>query len=618
MFTKNWTTWKIPRLFGLVMFIFLSFNQPSYALDRVPWSQLSYYLTENGVTLKKLPLRDCPLGLNEAAPSHNVIQVIANTLYEWQEYEFDLGGGQDQLAISMLRPEKKRLNVAEAQVLLTASASLQGLQEQTRLRAERQLNFIAPPDNRSPGRMPGPGKLTTQNTLRSSTQGTDDRTRVGEHTQQYPYNTIANLDFVSEGESYTGTGFLISATCVLTAGHNLYWPPATDYPWSSQMSITPAQQQPYTGANLIRPYGSISSNDLRTNQNYVKEYNVINEPSEYDYGAIILGSTFSGINTFMALEFDGLPPTVNATGYPGHVRDEQTHDMWQSSGIVYRTRGAQKQIIDFAAFVSSGNSGGPIWYYNRFSDTNRVVGIVTWQDALFDSGVRLTSLNHDLILKWLNESSVSTYNHHYYIPLFLTGNNNWTGLGLTNHNNAVNDIKVEYYTSDGGPAGSEFAQLQANGQIAFACNPTTSESGWIKVSATLPLYGLALIGDTTPSTLFDIDFQGTLHQHLILPHLAADGEEWNSTAILCNPNPSVATVTYTFYEPEKGTPSRAQTTIPAWGSINDDLKTRFGKILTGGHIMIDSTQPLAGFLLYDSSFSGKNNWKAGLSAMPLQ
>ncbi|RLB70529.1 MAG: hypothetical protein DRH03_07010, partial [Deltaproteobacteria bacterium] len=197
------------------MFIFLSFNQPGFALDKIPWSQLSYYLTENGVTLKKLPLRDCPLGLNEAAPSHNVIQVIANTLYEWQEYEFDLGGGQDQLAISMLRPEKKRLNVAEAQVLLTASASLQGLQEKTRLRAERQLNFIAPPDNRSPGRMPGPGKLTTQNTLRSSTQGTDDRTRVGEHTQQYPYNTIANLDFVSEGESYTGTGFLISATCVL-------------------------------------------------------------------------------------------------------------------------------------------------------------------------------------------------------------------------------------------------------------------------------------------------------------------------------------------------------------------------------------------------------------------
>ena len=598
-------------LFSIAVCIFFNLVGPSQAQDVISWSQLPYCLEKEGIPLKDLPLCDCPLGLNEDTPSHHVVQVIGNTLYEWREYEFKNSEGKVQLALAMLRPEIKRLNSREAQILLTASSGW----HQPTVMPNRQGSVIAPPEEERQTRMPG-----NRIAKRTASSGEDTRIRVGDLAEQYPFNTIAFLDFLSEGIPYTGTGFLISATCVLTAGHNVYWPPAAEGDeWSSEMSVTPGQQQPDTGANLIRPYGSISSDDLYTNIDYANEPNVIEEKSEYDYGAIILGSTFPGLDTdtFMLLEFDTSPASVNVAGYPGEVRGEQSYDMWFAAGSVYGTSGDQNQIIDFGAFCSGGNSGSPIWYRHEATGENRVIGIVTWQDSTFDSGVRLTSLNKDLILEWLEASSLYNYNYTYYVPYFLTLDNNWTGLALANHNNTRNNIKIEYFSTQGKPVGSAFDTLEANGQTALGCTPIGADQGWIKVSSTLPLYGLALLGNSTPSTLFDMDLQNSLQQQFILPHLAADGQNWRSLAIMCNPNPTAATVTYTYYA-QDGSSTSTQATIPAWGSLEDDLKTRFNQNLSGGHILIQSSQPLAGFLLYDSSCYGQSNWKGGLSAMPLQ
>ncbi|MCK5916607.1 MAG: hypothetical protein KAG92_10745, partial [Deltaproteobacteria bacterium] len=395
----------------------------------------------------------------------------------------------------------------------------------------------------------------------------------------------------------------------------VYWPAAEDEAWSEQLTITPGQSQLQENTPLFQPYGSISSDNLYTNPYFPDAADLLTQPSEHDYACVILDQAFSGINTFMPLEFNALPARVKTAGYPPLVQGEtNSQDMWFTSGAVLGTRGENEQIIDFDVYISGGHSGSPIWYYDEISQENRVIGIVTWKNGTSASGVRLTDMNKRFISEWLTMGS-SDYKHTYYIPYFAVTESIWSGLALANHNNRENDIQIEYFAPDGSPAGSKIFTLEKYGQTAFPCAPNFA-FGWVRISSSMPLYGLQLIGNLNPSTLFDIDMQASLNKKLILPHLAADGENWRSIAVFCNPNSVEAKITYTYYDPETGAATNATTTIPAWGRDIHELKERFGKDLNGGHILVQSTQPIAGFLLYDSSFTGENNWRAGLNAIP--
>ncbi len=586
---------------------------PCRAGDRISWEQLPCYLENQKIELKDLAVIDAPAGLNENSPSHNIIQVIANTLYEWNEYEFFTAPGETVRALSLKRPKKMRLSATEARVLLTASSCL--LQkENLSPKIPTRTGTVAAAQLRRKTRFVG-----ISSNLRRTEYIEDNRVRVGNKVTEYPYNTITYLSFLSEGEPYSATGFLASESCLLTAGHNVYWPLTDDYPWSEQMAITPGQNQARENTSVYMPYGSISSDDMYTNSDFPEAEDLLKQPNEYDYACLLLNQTFPGVNTFMPLEFNARPQTtVNIAGYPPEVQGEtNSMDMWSGSGPVIGIRGENRQIIDFDIFISAGHSGGPIWYFDKFSNENRTIGIVTWSNVTYGSGVRLTDMNKKLILSWLTKETVYDYKYTYYIPYFAATESKWSGLALANHHNISNNIRVEYFTPDGIPAGSKFITLVHYGQTAFACDPQKVSYGWIRVSASAPLYGMMLIGNSTPSTMFDLDMQSSLNRKLILPHLADDGKDWKSIVVLCNPNATVAEITYTYYAPETGAETRATISIPAWGSMTDELGERLGRDLNGGHILIESTQPLAGFLLYDSSFTGQNNWRGGLSAMPL-
>ena len=587
------------------------FTTPCRAGDKISWEQLPYYLAGQKVAIADLPVIDAPAGLNENSPSHNIIQVIANTLYEWNEYEFVTAAGKTVRAVILKRPERKDLKAEEARLLLTASTY--------RPQPERALSASAGNTVRSTSLFQRKTRLVGISSRRWEAETVyDKRVRVGSKVTEYPYNTIAYISFLSKGESYRATGFLASGSCLLTAGHNVYWPLSFYSPWSEQMSITPGQSQPQEGSPVSLPYGSISSNDMHTNPEFIKAAEIYERPNEYDYACVITNQAFPGINTFMPLEFNALPQTVNIAGYPPEVQGETySEDMWFGRGPVLGVRGDNRQIIDFDILISPGHSGGPIWYFDELSRENRAIGIVTWSNITYASGVRLTDMNKKLILSWLTKESIYNYKYTYYMPYFAATDSIWSGLALANHNEISNNIRVEYFAIDGVPDGSEYIDLPPYGQTAFVCKPQQVDHGWIRVSASAPLYGMMLIGNSTPSTMFDLDLQASLHHNLILPHLADDGREWESSLVLCNPNPDTATITYTYYAPETGKPTRAATSIPAFGSKVDELGERLGIDLNGGHILVESTLPVAGFLLYDSSFTGRNNWRGGLSAMPL-
>ena len=53
------------------------------------------------------------------------------------------------------------------------------------------------------------------------------------------------------------------------------------------------------------------------------------------------------------------------------------------------------------------------------------------------------------------------------------------------------------------------------------------------------------------------------------------------------------------------------------GSTTIDLREVFNKTLNGGYLHISSPESIAAFITYNGLISGENNWKAGLSAVPI-
>jgi hypothetical protein len=328
----------------------------------------------------------------------------------------------------------------------------------------------------------------------------------------------------------------------------------------------------------------------------------------------------------MRLEFleqgDPLPTNIAVAGYPLHVpysSTVQNNDMYLALGQA-TTHPGNWELIDYNAFISDGNDGSPIFYKNTL-DFIQAIGIVTTGGT----GVLLTSRNSNLIINWMKDPN--DYQYRYYVPYYHVASNTWTGLALANppieNDNTRNHIKIEYFSPDGQPSGDRLLDLIPVSQMSFACNPN-SDSGWIQISSTNPLYGLTLIGEFgAMSTMFDIDVKKSLHKEFIFPHVAAQSQiigndKWTSTAMLCNPNDEEARLTFHLHtlDGQSLTPTLPPRPIPPHGNVAIDIGELFGGD-AGGYLHLQTTQPLAAFLLYDDTTTGVNHWRAGLSAVPM-
>ncbi|HDS15532.1 MAG TPA: hypothetical protein ENN66_02755 [Proteobacteria bacterium] len=578
---------------GGLLFFHVTWGWAAALPEAVPWPQLGVRLAEKRVAMLDLPVIDCPLGLADEKPDHLVIQVIENTLYEWKEYEFFTADGEVRLALEMIRPEARRLRADEAQILLNASRLVE-IDNDYAQGAQAESQFS-----------------------RTGIIGQDDLIKVTD-TTGFPWHTIAFIDAFWEptAEWYSYSGFMISPYAVVTTAWALY-----DFDvktWYRNFVVIPGAYYNQGEQRTEAPFGRISNCNKAVSSAFHDT-----GKSEYSYGVLLLKERFPGIDTFMALEFDYEPTRLNYAGYPGYVKGAKSWDMWGMGGHVLGYEGLNNRLMKTDIDITNGGYGGPLYIYNSTTKARRVVAVSIWNNnhPNYNSGARLVSANKALFTDWLqyvppSGGSGPAYDNYSYVP-YLSNDGaagRWTGLALTNRNGQVNQVKVEYFSRAGLLLNSETKEIAANGQTSFAAQVPAASEGWIKLSSTEPLQGLALVGQSRPESMFDMDLKTTLHSRLKLAHLAADAGSWNSLVMICNPNDSPATITYKAYNTGGGLVATRSGGLAARGSVQTNLYTLFGQALAGSMI-IEATQPITAFLLYDSKTTV---WKAGLSAIPVQ
>ncbi|MCD6533334.1 MAG: trypsin-like peptidase domain-containing protein, partial [Deltaproteobacteria bacterium] len=455
----------------LSLIVIISLQSLVFAGSReaVKWSDLDDHLAEKAVVIESMPVIDCPIGIDCDSAEHLVCQVIENTFYKWKEYEFFMAAGETRLAIEMIKPEARLLSSDEAQVLLNGSK----LWERQAVDISSTMTIrqapLTPPKVKQPvyngsafsrlGEVPDERSCEIDSDVlssnsssekysvmplllqRESVHATDDRVRVnsGYYIDQYPWKTICYLDYLVNGESYRGSGVLISPYCVLTCGHNL-WDQALRM-GSTSMKVTPAQHQDSQGGSIHEEFGTLSGSILETNSIYLD-----NEGEwEYDYGVVKLGQSFPGIgSTFIPIEYDIRPAVgsaVHLAGYPGVVQNEtNSYDMWYDYDRVVGYDGKDDRVLLHMVDASGGQSGSPVWSLNSVARSRRLVAIHVY--GYQENGAcRIVSAMEDNISAWMEYEPVApSYTHFSYVPYFFTNVNCWTGLALANYNNVSNDV----------------------------------------------------------------------------------------------------------------------------------------------------------------------------------
>ncbi len=373
-------------------------------LENIKWEDLSEHLKSESISLLELNICDCPEDIENIEAPRTVAQIIENTFYLWEEYDIVTGQDVSCVCILMKKPNQKPLSADEAQILLTASSLLTESQPKPENVVildpfDTRLNLISIEELLVNDEQPFTPEISI---------GTDDRTRIT-NTSSYPWNThcyLGGIQFPSVPNSYRGTGCIVTPYMVLTCGHNVYHQ-ATNSWAENNITITPGQKQDHEYADVIRPYGTKNSAELRTNSQFIAGEQSV----EYDYGAVLFNESFSEINTYMPVEFSNsflsVGDTIYIAGYPKKVKlgtlDEEPNSQafWEGSGEIVAMNSS---ILNYWVDTSGGDSGAPIRSSNGILEQDRIIGIHgggTEDPTPVNGGVRLGQENQALITEWM-------------------------------------------------------------------------------------------------------------------------------------------------------------------------------------------------------------------------
>ncbi len=378
----------------VILVILFCFSSPVWGkLDSVKWENLSEHLAKKSISLLELNVSDCPDDIADFKPSRVVAQVIENTFYLWEEYDIPTAGGDETLCIVMKKPRSWSLTNSESRVLLTAST----LWKQSKPRPEDKIildasdpNFDIPPIEQRDVYKKELLKL-------KDVVGSDDRIRITD-TSSVPWMYHCYLSFHFSGHgSFRGSGCLVSPYMVLTCGHNVY-----DRGWVlyiDQVTIAPGQIQDYEDDPVTRPYGTREGLEFVTNTDYITCTN--NERHDYDYAAMFFSPPFSGISTYIPVEFSASLPVgeiLQTAGYPAEVQGESNSKaLWSGSGTVdsYTTAKRLWYTID----STGGQSGSPV--LKDYTGSKRIVAVHAFGTTIANGGPRLRAYNQALIEGWM-------------------------------------------------------------------------------------------------------------------------------------------------------------------------------------------------------------------------
>jgi len=229
-----------------------------------------------------------------------------------------------------------------------------------------------------------------------SIHGPDDRQRQYE-TDRYPWSAIASL--VCEGRHgvpWLGTGFFISRSLLLTAGHCVYQHNLgrDGHPigWAQRISVYPGRN----GSQL--PQKQLVHRQLFSTVGWVTK-----RDSAFDYGAIVVDPLAMGFGdggyfgVRMLKDSELLQSLVTVAGYPGDHAEPGCQFY-----VVRRLLSLTWLNLTYDADTTAGQSGGPIFISSRRGQ--EVVGIHTTGGGVANWGLRI---NEDLwrnMTLWLKQA----------------------------------------------------------------------------------------------------------------------------------------------------------------------------------------------------------------------
>lgn len=177
---------------------------------------------------------------------------------------------------------------------------------------------------------------------------TDTRVLVS-HPRQYPYFPIVRLILMFPGgQFYRGTGFLIGANKVVTAGHCIY-----NHSTQEFVEDIIAIAEPST-ANIH--YGVCTG--YRYSPNYP-----LSSKTENDWAVMKLDMQLGGYAGVLPIaDWSTLTPfavyTGEIPGYPAIAQGRVTYSMWTASGQVTWPPGGKE--LTYRISTSGGQSGAPV------------------------------------------------------------------------------------------------------------------------------------------------------------------------------------------------------------------------------------------------------------------
>lgn len=206
--------------------------------------------------------------------------------------------------------------------------------------------------------------------------GTDNRKIITDTTVD-PYRKIAFLVIkYPNGKTYIGSGNLISADMVLTAGHCIY--SKENGGWAQSIAVYPGNNGDYA------PYGVAYSKRLMSVKGWTD-----NESSEYDIGAVKLdrniGSSVGWFGLTTAME-----GSITLSGYHGDLNRR----MATETGVISDHTGNNV----FYKLDSTGGSSGSGVYNSK----QQILAVHAYGSSNLNFGTKINNANFQLVRDWIN------------------------------------------------------------------------------------------------------------------------------------------------------------------------------------------------------------------------
>lgn len=221
--------------------------------------------------------------------------------------------------------------------------------------------------------------------------GQDDRVRVADTRIQPWPATVQLIMKWSSGEKTACTGFFMDSHTVATAAHCLHDEETRQ--WAKSVIVTPARN------DTSKPFGSIEVNTsaLRASVAWVND-----KDATKDYGAIILpdGSFSNDVGSFNLVDLSDdmlVNKFIDVAGYPGDKKHLWCFDTGGESCQLWHDEAPIVTVdalnICYAADTMSGQSGGPVWYFDGTSYHVVAIhhGAGSWNGLDLNCGTRMTA-----------------------------------------------------------------------------------------------------------------------------------------------------------------------------------------------------------------------------------